>query len=89
MIAAYNQSAATLNLLRAFTRGGYADLHQVHVWNQEFVASTPGGRRYEQLASDIDRAIRFMEACGVRDVQALKESTESLRELLFFVEGHP
>ncbi len=74
MIAAYNQSAATLNLLRAFTRGGYADLHQVHVWNQEFVASTPGGRRYEQLASDIDRAIRFMEACGVRDVQALKET---------------
>ena len=74
MIAAYNQSAVTLNLLRAFTRGGYADLHQVHLWNQEFVASTPGGQRYEQMASDIDRAIRFMEACGVRDVQALRET---------------
>ncbi len=74
MIAAYNQSAVTLNLLRAFTRGGYADLHEVHRWNQEFVASTPGGQRYEQMASDIDRAIRFMEACGVRDVQALKET---------------
>lgn len=74
MIQAYHQSAATLNLLRAFTKGGYADLHQVHVWNQEFLAATPGGRRYEQMARDIHRAIRFMEACGMKDVQALKET---------------
>ncbi|MCB1146220.1 MAG: 3-deoxy-7-phosphoheptulonate synthase, partial [Leptospiraceae bacterium] len=49
MLTAYNQSAATLNLLRAFTRGGFADLDRVHVWNQEFVASSSEGRRYESL----------------------------------------
>ncbi len=65
MVEGYNQSAATLNLLRAFTKGGYADLTQVHVWNQEFVASSPAGRRYEQLASEIERALRFMAACGI------------------------
>ena len=51
MVEGYNQSAATLNLLRAFTKGGYADLTQVHLWNQEFVASSPEGRRYERLAA--------------------------------------
>ena len=61
----YHQSAATLNLLRAFTRGGYADLEQVHTWNQEFVASSPQGRRYETMARDITRALRFLAACGV------------------------
>jgi 3-deoxy-7-phosphoheptulonate synthase len=65
MIEGYNQAAATLNLLRAFTKGGYADLTQVHVWNQEFVASSPEGRRYELLASEIERALRFMAACGI------------------------
>jgi 3-deoxy-7-phosphoheptulonate synthase len=65
MLAGYHQCAATLNLLRAFTKGGFADLHQVHMWNQEFVASSPEGRRYEALASDIDRALRFMAACGI------------------------
>ena len=55
-------SAATLNLLRAFTKGGFADLDQVHAWNQEFVASSPEGRRYEVIASEIERALRFMEA---------------------------
>ncbi|MCB1017355.1 MAG: 3-deoxy-7-phosphoheptulonate synthase, partial [Acidimicrobiales bacterium] len=50
---------------RAFTKGGFADLGQVHRWNQEFVASSREGRRYEQLASEIDRALRFMKACGV------------------------
>jgi 3-deoxy-7-phosphoheptulonate synthase len=74
MMQAYNQSAATLNLLRAFTKGGYADLHQVHAWNQEFLSATPGGQRYEQVARDIHRAIRFMEACGMKDVQALRET---------------
>ncbi|MGN6799537.1 MAG: 3-deoxy-7-phosphoheptulonate synthase, partial [Gaiellaceae bacterium] len=65
MVEGYNQSAATLNLLRAFTKGGYADLNQVHAWNQEFVASSPQGRRYERLADEIERALRFMAACGI------------------------
>ena len=62
---AYHQSASTLNLVRAFTKGGFADLTRVHAWNQEFVASSPEGRRYEQLAAEIDRALHFMRACGI------------------------
>ena len=63
-LTAYNQSAATLNLVRAFTKGGFADLSRVHSWTQEFVASSNEGRRYEQVADEIDRALRFMKACG-------------------------
>jgi len=51
--------------VRAFTKGGFADLGRVHAWTQEFVASSPEGRRYEQIASEIDRALKFMRACGV------------------------
>ena len=65
MVEGYNQSAATLNLLRAFTKGGYADLTQVHLWNKDFVASSPEGQRYERLASEIERALAFMAACGI------------------------
>jgi 3-deoxy-7-phosphoheptulonate synthase len=65
MLQGYHQSAATLNLLRAFTKGGFADLTKVHLWNQEFVASSPAGRRYEAIASEIERALRFMAACGI------------------------
>jgi 3-deoxy-7-phosphoheptulonate synthase len=65
LLRAYNQSSSTLNLLRAFTKGGFADLHRVQAWNQEFVGSSPEGRRYGQLASEIDRALRFMEAAGI------------------------
>jgi 3-deoxy-7-phosphoheptulonate synthase len=65
LLAAYHQSASTLNLLRAFTKGGFADLGRVHSWNQEFVASSPAGKRYEEVAGGIDRALRFMEACGI------------------------
>src|SRR5919198_97908 len=65
MLQGYHQSAATLNLLRAFTKGGFADLTRVHSWNQEFVATSPEGRRYEVLASEIERALRFMAACGI------------------------
>jgi len=61
----YHQSAATLNLLRAFTRGGFADLEKVHVWNQEFVSTSREGRRYAALAEEITRALRFLAACGV------------------------
>jgi len=65
MLRAYHQSSATLNLLRAFTKGGFADLNQVHSWNQEFVARSPSGRRYDAVADGIDRALRFMAACGI------------------------
>ncbi len=65
MVQGYHQSAATLNLLRAFTKGGFADLTKVHLWNQEFVASSPEGRRYESIASEIERALAFMAACGI------------------------
>jgi 3-deoxy-7-phosphoheptulonate synthase len=65
MLRAYHQSASTLNLLRAFTKGGFADLSQVHSWNQQFVAESAEGRRYEAIAEEIDRALRFMRACGV------------------------
>ena len=65
LLQAYNQSASTLNLLRAFTKGGFADLHRVQAWNQEFVASSNEGVRYATLATEIDRALRFMEATGV------------------------
>jgi 3-deoxy-7-phosphoheptulonate synthase len=64
LLRAYNCAAVTLNLCRAFTTGGYADLHQVHAWNAEFVRSSPAGQRYEGLAHDIDRALQFMRACG-------------------------
>jgi 3-deoxy-7-phosphoheptulonate synthase len=75
LLAAYYRAASTLNLLRAFTRGGYADLTQVSNWNREFVASSPAGERYTQMADEIDRALRFMNACGVNSttVPALHE----------------
>jgi 3-deoxy-7-phosphoheptulonate synthase len=70
MIRVYHQSAATLNLLRAFTKGGFADLTQVQMWNQEFVASAPEGQRYEVVAAEIERALGFMRACGIDLVDA-------------------
>ncbi len=65
LLTAYNRAAATLNLLRAFTKGGFADLSRVHQWNREFIATSPAGQRYEDLAAEIDRAVQFMRACGV------------------------
>ena len=70
LVQMYNASASTLNLVRAFSHGGYADLHQVHAWNQDFVKDSPVGQRYEMLAGEIDRALEFMRACGV-DTDAL------------------
>ncbi len=77
MIHVYNQSAATLNLLRAFTKGGLADLHQVHQWNLEFVKGSPLGERYQHLADRIGEALAFMEACGVtsNDTPSIRETT--------------
>jgi 3-deoxy-7-phosphoheptulonate synthase len=64
LLRAYHAAAVTLNLCRAFTQGGYADLRQVHAWNQDFVSASPAGRRYERLAGEIDRALAFMHAAG-------------------------
>ncbi|MGZ4591331.1 MAG: 3-deoxy-7-phosphoheptulonate synthase, partial [Actinomycetes bacterium] len=65
LLRVYNTSAATLNLVRAFTQGGFADLRQVHEWNQGFVRDNTAHQRYELMARDIDRALSFMLACGV------------------------
>jgi 3-deoxy-7-phosphoheptulonate synthase len=65
LVHGYYQAASTLNLLRAFTKGGFADLTLVHTWNREFVASSPAGQRYEALAAEIGRALRFMQAIGI------------------------
>jgi 3-deoxy-7-phosphoheptulonate synthase len=72
MVRAYQVSAATLNLVRAFAGGGFADLHQVHDWNKDFVRRSPAGQRYEAMARDIDRALKFMRAAGVGEVDALR-----------------
>ena len=61
----YYQSSATLNLVRALSKGGFADLSRVHQWNQEFAASSGAGKRYEEMAAEIDRALIFMRACGI------------------------
>lgn len=71
MVAAYHASASTLNLVRAFTSGGYADLRSVHTWNKGFLSS-PAQARYEQMATEIDRAVRFLEASGVADAEELR-----------------
>src|SRR4051812_24148095 len=65
MVRAYHSAAATLNLMRALASGGFADLRQVHAWNQDFVRRSGAGQRYERLADDIDRALAFMRACGL------------------------
>ena len=65
LIEVYNHSAATLNLLRAFVKGGFADLRAVHSWNSDFVRNSNVEERYEQLAAEIERALAFMVACGV------------------------
>ncbi len=79
LVSVYNASSAALNLVRAFTQGGYADLRQVHAWNQDFVRDSPAGQRYERLAGDIDRALQFMQACGA--------DPEELRRVDFYA-GH-
>jgi 3-deoxy-7-phosphoheptulonate synthase len=79
LIQAYNQSAATLNLLRAFSQGGYADLHQVHLWTLGFVADSPQGDRYRDLAERLNETLKFMAACGLTS-----ETTPQIRETDFF-----
>src|SRR2546421_1077047 len=79
MVQAYSQSAATLNLLRAFAQGGYADLHRVHAWNQDFVADSPQGERYRALADRLTETLDFMAACGLDS-----ETTPQIRETEFY-----
>ena len=79
MLRAYNQSAATLNLLRAFAQGGFADLHKVHRWTLDFVADSPQGERYAELADRLSETLEFMEACGLT-----AETTPQIRETDFF-----
>ena len=69
-ISAYRQAASTLNLLRAFAKGGYADLTEVHRWNQGFIADSPQGARYEAMANQISEAMDFMSACGITSLTA-------------------
>ena len=79
MVQAYSQSAATLNLLRAFAQGGYADLHRVHSWNQDFVADSPQGERYRALADRLTETLDFMAACGLDS-----DTTPQIRETEFY-----
>ncbi|KQX06706.1 MULTISPECIES: class II 3-deoxy-7-phosphoheptulonate synthase [unclassified Leifsonia] len=72
LVQGYHTAASTLNLIRAFTQGGFADLRQVHSWNKGFAAN-PANQRYEGMAGEIDRAVRFMEACGA-DFEAMKRT---------------
>ena len=78
-IQVYNQSACTLNLLRAFAQGGYADLHEVHRWNMGFVANSPQGARYKDLASRLTDTLEFMAACGMTS-----ETAPQIRETEFY-----
>ncbi len=79
MVRAYNQSAATLNLLRAFAQGGYADLHKVHQWTLGFLAGSLQGKLYEDLANRLSETLAFMGACGMTS-----ETTPQIRETEFF-----
>jgi 3-deoxy-7-phosphoheptulonate synthase len=79
MLRAYNQSASTLNLLRAFAQGGLADLHQVHRWNMSFVEASPGKERYLKMSERIEDALGFMEVCGITS-----QTAPSIRETQLF-----
>jgi 3-deoxy-7-phosphoheptulonate synthase len=79
LVHSYNQSASTLNLLRAFAQGGYADLNKVHQWNLGFVADSPLGERYQGLADRLDETLSFMAACGVTSA-----TTPQIRETDFY-----
>ena len=79
MLQAYNQSASTLNLLRAFAQGGFADLHRVHQWNMGFVSDDAIGDRYKDIAERLDESLNFMAACGLTS-----ETAPQLKETDFY-----
>jgi 3-deoxy-7-phosphoheptulonate synthase len=70
MLKAYNQAAATQNLLRAFARGGFADLNEIHKWNLDFTSGKSSSKKYEQMSQKIDEALMFMKACGIDSITA-------------------
>jgi len=76
---AYSQSASTLNLLRAFSQGGYADLRKVHLWNLDFVNKSPQGKKFKEIEDKISDTLSFMEACGINP-----ESNRRLRTVNFY-----
>ncbi|MDO9378793.1 MAG: 3-deoxy-7-phosphoheptulonate synthase class II [Nocardioidaceae bacterium] len=88
LVDVYNASAATLNLARAFTTGGYADLRQMHAWNTDFVRSSPVGERYERVAADVDRALAFMDAIGVNPDELHTVDFHSSHEALILEYEH-
>lgn len=88
MLDAYNASAATLNLVRAFVTGGYADLRQVHTWNTDFVRDSVAGQRYEQLAAEIDKAMAFMTAIGADPEELRRVDFHSSHEALLMEYEH-
>ena len=79
LLKVYNQSASTLNLLRAFAQGGFADLEKIHGWTLNFVENSPQGERFESVVSRIDEALEFMRACGIT-----AETNQQLRETEFY-----
>ena len=79
LVKVYNQSAATLNLIRAFAQGGFADLHKVHQWNLGFVTNSPLGDRYQDLADRLDETLKFMAACGINS-----QTSPQIRETEFY-----
>ena len=79
MVQGYSQSAATLNLLRAFAQGGYANLHQVHRWTHDFLGASPWAKKYKETADRIGEALDFMEACGIHP-----ESVPQLNQTVFY-----
>ena len=79
MLQAYNQASATMNILRAFSRGGLADLNMVHQWNLDFIKDNPLGQRYDELSQKIDKAMKFMNACGVNS-----QNTPQLHQTTIF-----
>lgn len=88
LLDVYNASAATLNLVRAFVTGGYADLRQVHTWNTDFVKTSPAGQRYEILAAEIDKAMAFMSAIGAAPDELRRVDFYSSHEALLMEYEH-
>ncbi|GAB2985067.1 class II 3-deoxy-7-phosphoheptulonate synthase [Nocardioides montaniterrae] len=88
LLEVYHHSASTLNLVRAFTTGGYADLRQVHAWNSEFVRNSPAGARYEAMAGEIERALTFMQAIGANPDEFHRVDFYSSHEALILEYEH-
>lgn len=88
LLGVYNHSAATLNLIRAFVKGGFADLRAVHTWNQDFVRNSNVEERYEAMADEIQRALAFMVACGVDDASLRTVDFYSSHEALLLDYEH-